>query len=396
MRWRRRGASVPAMKLPRMLVFAAIGVAAVGAAVAWQRLRPLPVPVAAVSRDVPLSVFGLGTIEAQVTARIGFDVAGTLRSVSADHGDMVAAGQVLAELTDATQAARVARAEAVVMSAQAIAQRAEAARERAEALLAQKQANARRRRELAARGSGSVEAAEQAETEVATATADLAVNRADAAVARAAIADAEAALLGERTTLAKHVLEAPFAGVVIARHREPGAPLNPGEAVFTLVDPATIWALAHVDEGRAGAIRLGQAATVTMRSRPAEPVAAEVARIGLESDRVTEERRVYLRCRQCPEQVFIGEQVTAVIETGRLAAAKLIPEAAVDGFDGARGRVWTVEDGRLARREVGFIARTLDARLVLDPALPGDLAVAVTKGAGFAPGRRATAVPPSP
>jgi HlyD family secretion protein len=384
------------MKFPKTLVFAALGVAAVASGIAWQRLRPLPVPVAALMRDVPLRVFGLGTIEAQVASRIGFDVAGTLRSVSADHGDRVEAGQVLAELADATQAARVARAEAVVMSALAIAQRAEAARERAEALLAQKQANARRRRELAARGSGSVEAAEQAETEVATAIADLAVNRADAAVARAAIADAEAALLGERTTLAKHVLEAPFAGVVVARHREPGAPLNPGEAVFTLVDPATVWALAHVDEGRAGAIRLGQTAMVTMRSRPGEPVAAEVARIGLESDRVTEERRVYLRCRQCPDQVFLGEQVTAEIETGRLAEATLIPEAAVEGFDGARGRVWTVEDGRLRQREVGFIARTLDARLVLDPALPAGLAVAVQKNTGFTVGRRAEAVRPPP
>lgn len=382
------------MTRSRTLLVAALVVAATGSAVAWQRLRPLEVPVAALSRDVPLRVFGLGTVEAQVLSRIGFDVAGTLRTVHADHGDRVEAGQVLAELSDATQAARVARAEAVVMSAEAVAQRAEAARERAEALLVQKQANARRRRELAARGSGSMEAAEQAETEVATAMADLAVNRADAAVARAAIADAGAALRAERTTLAKHTLTAPFAGVVIARHREPGAPLNPGEAVFTLVAPETIWALAHVDEGRAGAIRLGQAATVTMRSRPAEPVAAEVVRIGLESDRVTEERRVYLRCRACPDQVFIGEQVTAEIETGRLAEARLVPEAAVDGFDGARGRVWTVEDGRLRQREVRFIARTLDARLVLDPALPATLAVAVRKGAGFAPGRRAVAVPP--
>ena len=163
---------------------------------------------------------------------------------------------------------------------------AEAARERAEALLAQKQATARRRRELANRGSGSIEAAEQAETEVATAIADLALDRADAAVAVAAIADARANLLAERTTLAKHRLLAPFAGTVIARHREPQSPLNPGEAVFTLVAPETIWALVHVDEGRAGAIRLGQPAVVRMRSRPGEPVAAEVVRIGLESDRV--------------------------------------------------------------------------------------------------------------
>jgi HlyD family secretion protein len=144
----------------------------------------------------------------------------------------------------------------------------------------------------------------------------------------------------------------------------------------------------------AGAIRLGQPAMVTMLSLPGEPIGAEVARIGLESDRVTEERRVYLRCRQCPDQVFIGEQVTAEIETGRLAEARLVPEAAVDGFDGARGRVWTIEAGRLRQREVGFVARTLDARLALDPTLPAGLAVVTQKDARFADGRRAVAAKP--
>lgn len=381
------------MRISRTVVAVALIVAAAAGGLGWLRLRPVAVPVAAVTRDVPIRVFGLGTIEARLLSRIGFDIGGTLRHVHADHGDRVAEGAVLADLADATQAARVARAEAAVMSAEAVAQRAEAARERAEALLAQKQSSARRRRELASRGSGSAEAAEQAETEVATATADLAVNRADAAVARAAIADARAALLAERTTLAKHVLTAPFAGTVVARHREAGTPLNPGEAVFTLVAPETIWGLVHVDEGRAGAIRLGQPAVVRQRSQPGVGLAAEVVRIGLESDRVTEERRVYLRCRQCPEQIFLGEQIEAEIETARLAEARLVPEAAVEGFDGASGLVWVVEGGRLARRQVRFVARTLDARLALDPAVPAELGVVVAPGAGLAVGRRAVAIP---
>jgi len=383
------------MRLSLRLVLALAALLNAAGFVSWRFLRPVPVPVAPIERDVPVRVFGLGTIEAQVLSRIGFDVGGTLRSVHVDQGDRVAEGDLLAELSESTQRARVARAEAAVMSAEAAAQRAEAARERAEALLAQKQATARRRRELAARGSGSIEAAEQAETEVAMAVADLAVNRADAAVALAAMADARANLLAERTTLAKHRLVAPFAGVVVARHREPGAPLNPGEAVFTLVAPETIWALAHVDEGRAGGIRLGQPAVVRMRSRPGEPIPAEVVRIGLESDRVTEERRVYLRCRACPDQVFLGEQIEAEIEIGRLPAAKLVPEAAAEGFDGATARVWVIEEGRLARREVRVVARTLDARLALAPDAAGGLPIVTATGRGLAPGRRVVPAGPA-
>ncbi len=368
---------------------------AAGVAGAWwfATQRPLAVPVAAPVQDVAVTVFGLGSIEARVLSRIGFEVPGTLVEVLADHGDRVAAGTVLARLGPASQQARTARAEAAIQSVQAAVARAEAQRERAEAQLAQRRATAQRRRELANRGAGSAEAAELAETEATLAQADVAVNRADAAVARAALAEAQANLQAERTALAKHALVAPFDAVVIARSREPGAALNPGEAVFTLVAPDSLWALAHVDEGRAGAIALGQPARVTLRSRPEAPLDAEVVRIGLEADRVTEERRVYVKCRSCPLQPVLGEQAEVVIETGRLARARLVPEAAVFGFDGVSGTVWTIEDGRLAQRRVRFAARLADARLAITDGLADAVAVVVRVGPGFAVGRAATSVP---
>jgi len=379
---------------PRSLI--AIAVVAIGGLAAWwfATQRPLQVPVAAFAQDVPVTVFGLGAIEARVLARIGFEVPGTLVEVLADHGDRVAAGTVLATLNAASQHARVARAEAAMLSAEAAVARAEAQRERAEAQLVQKRSTAQRRRDLASRGAGSVEAAELADTDATSAQADVGVNRADAAVARAAQAEAQANLQAERTTLAKHVLVAPFDALVIARTREPGSALNPGEAVFTLIVPDSVWALAYVDEGRAGDIALGQPARVTLRSRPGNPMPAEVVRIGLEADRVTEERRVYVRCRTCPITPVIGEQAEVLIETGRLARARLIPETAVHGFDGVRGTVWTVENGHLARREVRFAARLVDARLAITDGLPDDVPVAVTSGSGFAVGRSAQAVAP--
>jgi len=337
--------------------------------------RSLTLPVAPLERDIAIRVFGLGTIEAQVSSRIGFEVAGTLTEVLADHGDRVTAGQVLARLNSAAQQVRVRRAAAGVQSAEAHQARVTATLGRATAQMPQKRSIAARRRELAGRGTASVETAELADTEAALAVADVAVATADMAVAIAALSEARANLLAEQTALAKHTIAAPYDAQVITRHREPGTALGPGEAVFTLIDASTIWALAHVDEGRAGKLEEGQAASVRLRSLPGTAFSGRVARIGLESDRVTEERRVYVRCETCPARLVLGEQVQVEIQVDRLAQARLVPEAAVVGFDGATGRVWAIEAGTLRQREVRFVARTLDARLALDPSVPEDWAV---------------------
>lgn len=357
------------------------------------RLQPITLETARPERDVPLRVFGLGTMEARVLSRIGFEVAGVLVAVQADHGDGVPAGTVLARLDPASQQARLARAEAGLQSAEAQQGRAAAAHERMSVLYTQKRSTAQRRRELANRGNASLEAAELAATEAAAAQADLNLARADLAVARAQLADAQASLLAERTALAKHSLLAPFDALVIARQREPGAALAPGEVVFTLIAPDSLWALAHVDEARAGLIQEGQPAEVRLRSLPGEVFTARVARIGLESDRVTEERRINLRCERCPARPILGEQLQVEIETGRLAQARLVPEAAVTGFDGATGNVWTIEDGALRRRAIRFTARTLDARLAIDAALPEAVQVVTRIPAGLREGRSARAAP---
>ncbi len=60
---------------------------------AWSAyLRTIQVQVATIQHDVPVQVFGLGTVEARVTSRVGFKVSGVLVELRADVGDRVAKG----------------------------------------------------------------------------------------------------------------------------------------------------------------------------------------------------------------------------------------------------------------------------------------------------------------
>ena len=104
------------MSLKRLILLALAGI--VGAGIlfgAWSLyLRPVKVQAGGVQRDVAVEVFGLGTVEARVTSKIGFKVSGVLVDLRADVGDRVAKGAILARLDDREQSAQLARAKATV------------------------------------------------------------------------------------------------------------------------------------------------------------------------------------------------------------------------------------------------------------------------------------------
>lgn len=370
------------------LLLALLTLGAVGVAIfLFVFMRPLSVQVAGMEENVPVEVFGLGTVEARVISEIGFEVGAALVELDADQGDRVRAGEVLARLHSAVQESRVAKAEAGMVNAEAAVRMAEAAVGRAEAVLAQREQTNQRRQALVARQAISIETAEESAMEEAVAKAELALAISDVDVAEAALEDARAQHAMEQVLLEQHVLKAPYDAIVVARHRELGYVLDPGEPLFTLVAPETVWTLAHVDEARAGGLRVGQPALVHLRSLPRQMLRGHVVRIDIESDRVSEERRVHVACDQCPESFHLGEQAEVFITTAVLDRALLVPEVAIEGFDGTHGTVWTVEDGVLHRRPVTLGERTLDSRLEITQGLAEGARVVTVLRPGLREGR---------
>lgn len=372
---------------------AAVGVvAAVAVAAFVYAKRPIRVQTATIERNVPIRIFGLGTTEARVVSKIGFEVGATLTELHADHGDRVGKGQILARLNTGEQEAKVAKAHAARLIAEVNIVKAEANLEKARAVFIQRQETNRRKQALAGRDVVSLQAAEEAVRDEAVAKADVAVAESETASAKAQLTDAIAQSSYEETMLRHRTLIAPFDAVVIERHKEPGSVIKAGDPIFTLVAIGSYWGLAHIDEARAGFIEVGQPVEARLRSRPLETFSGRVVRIGLESDRVTEERRVYLKGDNPPASVYLGEQVEFWITVAHLDAALLVPSAAVHGYDGRQGTVWTVENGGLHRRLVQFRHRTEDSRVEISGGLPANARVVTHLASGLREGRAARVI----
>jgi len=341
-------------------------------------IRPIRVDIAHSERNVPVQVFGLGTVEARVASQVGFKIAGVLVDLQADVGDHVAKGAVLARLDNHEQQAVVARAKAAVEQAQANLQKATASVDKANANYANAKNINERRQKLAQTNIASVEQAESAKAARDAAMADLNLANSDMLVAMAAISDAKAQEQQQTVILDFHTLTAPYDAMVAGRLKELGSALNAGQPVFSLVDPKTIWVLAFIDESKAGDIKVGEPAEIVLRSHPNQRLKGKVARIEPESDRVNEERRVEVAFDKIPDNASLGEQAEVYITTARLPQALLVPEAAISGIGNGRGTVWMVEDKKLQQREVTLGHRLLDGRYEVTGGVP-DNAVVVSR-----------------
>jgi HlyD family secretion protein len=382
------------IRYPKTAVALAIVVLAAGGGFYWRNVSEIPVRVAVIERDVEVRVFGIGTVEAQVLSKVGFQVGGRMAALHADQGDLVQAGALLAKLDDSAQRAKLNKSEAAQRQAAATLLKVQAQLKRAEATYQQKKNVNQRRQTLAVRGSVSQEAAEDAQTSEDLARSDVAIVEADAAVAAVLQDDAAAQHRYDGVVVSQHALRAPFEARVIARHKELGSIVIAGEPAFTLIAPNSIWVRAHVDQALAGGVAVGQIAFVRQRSEADRLVETEVVRIDQENDRVTEERRIYVRCRNCSTQHqlrFLGEQAEVEIVKRTIPEGLFVPLRLVEGYDGRSGLVWVVESGRLAQRRLQLGDRLLDGRIHVVSELPANVSVVIEARSGMRAGRAARA-----
>lgn len=297
-------------------------------------LAPVAVTVAEVQmRPLAPALFGIGTVQARYTYKIGPTSAGRVERLDVHVGDVVAAGQELGEMDPVDLDERIGAQRAAIKSSEAALQQAEVKR-----AFAQTQA-VRYEQLVAARGT-SEEMAATKRQELAVADAALSAAREDSARLRADLQ----ALRAQRANLR---LVAPVAGLVSARDADPGTTVVAGQPVVELIDPASLWIDTRFDQINATGLATGLPARIVLRSRQGETLDGSVLRVDPLADAVTEETLAKIVFNKKPQPLPpVGELAEVTVQLPALPAAPLIPNAAIREVNGQRG-VWKLEGGEL-------------------------------------------------
>src|SRR3569833_1131810 len=297
-----------------------------------------PAPPAATTatveaRTITPSLFGIGTVEARYTYKIGPTFAGRVKRRYVHVGDPVKAGQMLGEMDPVDLDDRLRAQESAFRRAQAALREAEARQRYA-------QTQARRYEQLLAVRSASEETVTTKRQELQIAEAGLSAAQEELARARA---DRQG-LAAQRNNLR---LIAPVDGIVAARDADPGTTIVAGQTVVEVIDPKSLWINVRFDQIRASGLAEGLPARIVLRSRNGQTLHGRVLRIEPKADAVTAETLAKVVFAAMPQPLPpVGELAEVTVDLPPLPSAPTNSNAAVRRNVDKLG-VWKFIDGDL-------------------------------------------------
>ena len=285
-----------------------------------------------------------GTLEPEREAVLRAQVQGSVLQTYADQGQAVSAGTVLARI-DATGI--------------------------------QDAYNSARAGVVAARNSADIASKDLARNEKllaagAVAERDIEQSRRASIAAQAALEDANSRLATAEKQYRSTTVTSPFPGVVSERPVSPGDIVQPGTALFTVVDPSSMRLEASVPAEQLSLIRVGLPVVFTVSGYPGRDFVGHIVRVNPTADPTTRQVRIYVSIPNAGRALVGG-----LFATGRMSSATktglVVPAGAVDQR-GTSPSVVRVKGGKAEKVQIqiGLTDKTSETIEVLSGVQAGD------------------------
>ena len=297
--------------------------------------RAIPVVAEAVAeRDIVERLRYSGSLIAASRVDVAPRVGGRLDRLHVDIGDVISAGELLAELDDEEFQLDLAQAQAELAVARANVTEAEAALTAAERSLA-------RTRNLREQRVASQADLDAAETEVAAEEARLQLTRSQVTQREAAVRAAEVRLgyTGLRAEGGTNAIDR----LVAERHIDAGSIVQANTPVLTLVDIDPLRAVVQVPERDYGRLRPGQTVTLRADAWPGETFQGEVSRVAPVFREASRQARVEILVPNADYKLRPGMFVRSEIRVGEQERVSAVPLDAIVERDDERG-MFVVEE----------------------------------------------------
>jgi RND family efflux transporter MFP subunit len=285
-----------------------------------------------------------GTLEPEREAVLRAQVSGSVLQTYADQGQAVGPGTVLARIDASGIQDAYTSARAQVVAARNTADIATKDLARNEKLLA----------------AGAI------------AERDIEQARRSSIAAQAALEDANSRLASAERQYRSTTVTAPFAGIVSDRPVNAGDVVQPGTALYTVVDPSSMRLEASVPAEQLSLIRVGVPVVFTVSGYPGRQFVGHITRVNPTADPTTRQVRIFVSIPNAGRTLVGG-----LFASGRVSTATknglVVPAAAVD-VRGTQPVVTRVKGGKAEHVNVsiGLTDRSTETTEILAGLMAGD------------------------
>lgn len=301
-----------------------------------------------------------GQLSAATQATVRAEVGGSLLRLTAQEGETVRKGQVLAEISARDLRDAVSSADVAVSSA--------------ETALKTTQTEAERTARLVEGGALAQRDLDTSRNAVANAESQLAAARARAASARSQLGDT--------------VVRAPIDGVVSARPANSGDVVSTGTPLYTIIDPSSMRLEASVPSDQIGGLKVGAPVAFSVRGYD-DSFTGTIERISPAADPATRQVPIFVSIPNTGGRLIAGLYAEGRIET-TARRALVVPGTAVDTTS-ASPTITRVVGGKAERVTVTLGLRDRDSeRVEVTSGLADGDVVLIGAARGVTPGTPVT------
>jgi membrane fusion protein, heavy metal efflux system len=173
----------------------------------------------------------------------------------------------------------------------------------------------------------------------------------------------------------RYVVRAPISGVIAERRVTPGARVDAGVPLFTIVDPSVVWLRVRVPAAVAPQVNARSGVTFRPEGMPNEVAVRRLISVGSIIDSVTRTVPVHYEVPNAGGRIKLGATARVALRSTTRQSGVLIPTAAVLDEDG-RPVAYVQPDGESFQKRVLTLGgREGDRTLVLSGIKPGERVV---------------------
>lgn len=307
--------------------------------------------------DLNKEVFGIGEVGAKNIYAINAQTGGKILQIKTDEGQWVKKGDLLVVMDAVDLPQLIEEAKMSVYKAKS---ELHATQKELDSLLAQKilaKLTYERYKKLKEKAFVSQSEYDKAKADLESIEASIKATQAHIDSSKTEVVRLQKALDALHVKLSRYKIYAPVDGYVIARDAEVAQSVLPTQSILKIVDPKTVWIKAYIDEKISGDVKVGQSASITLRSQSNKKLSGHVSRIVAQSDAVTQEREVDVSFDNLPIPFYMNEQAEVLISTQQFKNVLKIPADLIVYKDKKAG-VWVGKDGHAHFLHVEITART--------------------------------------